>query len=915
MLLCLTMTAGSAAFAQYGMKVWRFGSAEQYILTYVDSVSFVKLVTDIQLTPTINMEVGNMKWLTAKVLPEDADNKEVIFFCSDPEVATVSEDNPAIVIGRHSGTCTVTCRALDGSGVTATCEVTVEGGQGMIDGYDFVDLGLPSGTLWAKYNVGTYSPSDPGDFFAWGETSWKTDYSWETYKHCEGSATTITRYCPNSRFGYNGFTDSLTELLPEDDAATKQWGSSWQMPSKEQFEELLDSNYTTTEWTTMNDVNGLKVTGKTGGQSIFLPVSGYYDGTSLQYANDGGFYWSRSLGTSNSSIYGFNLLFYSPGSFEMQENYRCSGRSVRPVSIQKADPILVSGIELSQTSLTLMKGKSAQLTANVLPANARNKAVAWGGNNPRVAVVSETGEVTAKRAGTCTITCSATDGSGVKATCEVTVKVPESVDLGLPSGTLWATCNVGADYPDETGDYFAWGETEPKTDYSWSTYKYLDGSNYTKYNRNDGLTVLLAEDDAATANWGSEWQTPSYRQFEELFDSTYTTVEWKKEWRETLSYSGVRITSKANGNSIFLPIAGLYDYPYGYLNGPEGYYWSRILYPQSIEKARIWQFGLDNGNNFKFGINYYPNRRPDCNRRINGLSVRPVMRQAVRVEQIVLGSTSLSLLIGDTRTLTATVLPEDADNQAVSWTSSDADVACVELRSNGATLVAVSPGTCTITCSASDGSGVKATCEVTVLTPESVDLGLPSGTLWATCNVGAGSPEEYGNYYAWGETEPKDSYTWKTYEYCMGAENTLTKYCGESEYGYNGFTDDLTELLPEDDAATVNWGRDWQTPSIEQFYELINNNYTTTEWTVRNGVYGRLITSKSNSNSIFLPAAGTHHDNDVEDAGEYGNYWMRMDWGSMDLFGPYLIFNSRYINCEAAAHRSLGLTVRPVRKK
>ena len=95
---------------------------------------------------------------------------------------------------------------------------------------------------------------------------------------------------------------------------------------------------------------------------------------------------------------------------------------------------------------------------------------------------------------------------------------------------------------------------------------------------------------------------------------------------------------------------------------------------------------------------------------------------------------------------------------------------------------------------------------------EYVDLGLPSGTLWATCNVGADTPEGYGDYFAWGETTPKTTYNWNTYKYCNGGEglNTLTKYCSDSNFGYNGFTDNLTVLqLMDDDAATVNWGSGW----------------------------------------------------------------------------------------------------------
>lgn len=196
---------------------------------------------------------------------------------------------------------------------------------------------------------------------------------------------------------------------------------------------------------------------------------------------------------------------------------------------------------------------------------------------------------------------------------------------------------------------------------------------------------------------------------------------------------------------------------------------------------------------------------------------------------------------------------------------------------------------------------------------EWVDLGLPSGTLWATCNVGANSPEEYGDYFAWGETEPKYNYNyWSNYTYCNDT-NKMTKYCTDSFWGYDGFTDTLTELLPEDDAATVNWGSSWQMPSVEQFQELINNSYTTTKWTTQNGKNGRLITSKSNNNSIFLPAAGSRVETRTDDG--YGCYWSRSLNTLSCTHAYYLYFSSGdYIRLDIT-QRFIGHTVRPVRIK
>ena len=139
-----------------------------------------------------------------------------------------------------------------------------------------------------------------------------------------------------------------------------------------------------------------------------------------------------------------------------------------------------------------------------------------------------------------------------------------------------------------------------------------------------------------------------------------------------------------------------------------------------------------------------------------------------------------------------------------------------------------------------------------------VDLGLPSGLLWATCNVGATIPEEFGDRYAWGEIQPKDTYSGYNYKFSDGTNYgynaQLTKYCTKSECGYLGFVDDLTILLPEDDAATVNWGVDWRIPTNEEWLELYQN--TTYIWTTQNNVDGMLFTA-SNGNRLFLPASPT----------------------------------------------------------
>ena len=198
-------------------------------------------------------------------------------------------------------------------------------------------------------------------------------------------------------------------------------------------------------------------------------------------------------------------------------------------------------------------------------------------------------------------------------------------------------------------------------------------------------------------------------------------------------------------------------------------------------------------------------------------------------------------------------------------------------------------------------------CDSNLTSGDWVDLGLPSGLLWATRNVGASSPTDYGNYYAWGETSPKSVYDWSTYRYCNGGYDALTKYCNRASYGYNGFTDNLTILQPGDDAATANYGG--RTPTKEEWQELLNN--TTVSWTTLNGVNGRLFTA-SNGSSVFLPAAGFRWDSSLYFAGSYGHYWSSSLYTGNPNDAWYFDFNSDG-QLMSDYDRYHGLSVRAVR--
>lgn len=185
---------------------------------------------------------------------------------------------------------------------------------------------------------------------------------------------------------------------------------------------------------------------------------------------------------------------------------------------------------------------------------------------------------------------------------------------------------------------------------------------------------------------------------------------------------------------------------------------------------------------------------------------------------------------------------------------------------------------------------------------EAVDLGL--SVKWASCNVGASSPEDYGGYYAWGETEEKTDYDWSTYKWCKGHFDSLTKYCTNRIYGT---VDNKTTLDPEDDVAHVKWGGDWRMPTLTEIKELCEK--CSWQWTEVNGVSGEKVTGP-NGNSIFLPYAGQRDGAEVKYRGSSGAYWSDTLFTTNTHVYYLYIYNSEW----SFASRFLGLTVRPVKE-
>ena len=194
--------------------------------------------------------------------------------------------------------------------------------------------------------------------------------------------------------------------------------------------------------------------------------------------------------------------------------------------------------------------------------------------------------------------------------------------------------------------------------------------------------------------------------------------------------------------------------------------------------------------------------------------------------------------------------------------------------------------------------------------PEMVDLGL--SVKWASFNIGASSPEEYGDYYAWGETETKSSFSWETYRWCNGTKTTLTKYCPTdktSYWGSEGIPDGKIVLDPDDDVAHIAIGESWRMPTDAEWIEL--REQCTWIWTTLNEINGYLVTSKTNGNSIFLPAAGSRDFTYLDGAGSDGRYWSSSLYSDSPDGAWYVYFCSSYYNIFEQC-RYLGFSVRPV---
>ena len=479
--------------------------------------------------------------------------------------------------------------------------------------HDYVDLGLPSGTLWAAYNVGATKPEEFGDYFAWGETETKNVYSAETYKYGTAKMGEYDFLELDSLWKYNfgnehpGTIDNLSTLLPEDDAATANWGKEWRMPTNEEMIELKENCYVVKKRDYKNKVNGMiffkaKRTDDKGrfvdeydsyysmsDPHIFFPAADRYtDWSSRDGSSFYGYYLSSSLREERENV-ALGLDFDGYGVYADGGVSRQYGYPVRAVRAQKPERKIFTVNFYTSDSVLIESQKVMEFTSakEILPpAKDDHVFVGWSTS----------------------VECVSSDLSVYAQYKSILMEdVHPYVDLGLPSGTLWATYNVGATKPEQYadyGDFFAWGDVVPDRDFTWYSYKYgkaqlqWDLYGLTKYNFEGGypssidrLSTLLPEDDAATVSWGVYWRMPTSEELRELIENC------EYSWIEVDGVYGAKFTGP-NGNSVFFSASGYCEGISGYSpresfsskEGAVGFYWSSSLNEKNNAVAYVLTF-------------------------------------------------------------------------------------------------------------------------------------------------------------------------------------------------------------------------------------------------------------------------------------------------------------------------------------
>ena len=833
----------------------------------------------------------------------------------------------------------------------------------VLDTHQYVDLGLS--VLWATTNVGATEPEEYGDYYAWGETETKDYYGWSTYKWCNATDTSLTKYCTNAKYGADGFTDGLTTLLPEDDAAHVHWGTMWRMATKSEFRELIDNcNW---ETTTLNGVKGYRVTSTIPGytdRSIFLPLAGYHNhdlgssniGTSARY-------WSSTcLNSSASDLY----------MAKIEGNTRRIGMSIRPVlptdrtiKTPTTEPAKRIGV------FSVAKGKHVSFSqGNLMYLKLKDK---WQFAPNQLYYTGERHLQNDQIADTVMyFGWSAKDSKapwGISTSTSLNYYKGEFLD--------WGTNTIQGDKPN------TWRSmTNEEVVYLFEGRK--NAAQLIGFAEVDGIKgMIILPDDCQLP------EDLSFTPFDGTTVNQYTLEQWQQMENvgaviiPAAGYVNNKLSPKMRevGEASFLPYSVLIDsihQQYSYLRHDKmlqrwpGNNTGNLFYafPRRLVHDTVIPEYVDMGLSVKWANYNLGASTP------SGVGEYYAWGETLPKESYTIANYQWSKgnantftkyctidsmgYNGYTDTLTTLQAQDDAAQmQKGGHWRMPTDAEWEELRKNCTWTKAEQGGQAGyIATSKINGNRIfipvagfrsgdnivleyiggywssslnqtKQSCAyglyinidedrvgkysnssrhngflIRPVYDENyhayIDLGL--SVYWATTNISATAPEEYGDYFAWGETEPKENFAWENYKWCDGTRSTITKY---------NATDGLTTLLPEDDAAYVNWGREWRMPTNDELTEL--RTLCTWEAETINGVKGAKVTGP-NGNSIFIPLGGSYNtfDDQLNSVGTHG--WLYSSAKASADQQAQEIGISSSGGAQTSCSRCLGLNIRPVRQ-
>ncbi len=534
-----------------------------------------------------------------------------------------------------------------------------------VNGHEYVDLGLPSGLLWATCNVGAGSSEQIGEYYAWGELTTKSSYTNATYQYQDWYGT--------QAYTYLGDEISNTQY----DVAKAKFGGDWRMPTSVEAKEILD-NCTLTKHDNGNEYVG------PNGNSIFIPKSGYRQYESV-LASTAPLFWTGTYKPGDDANYpeANSWAFYGDQG-KVQGMCRRFGLPIRPVcsnSTESASAVLTLYAEGCATPNIYTCNIGQEVTVSAIPQEG-SQFIQWSdGNtdNPRVVTLNTDLTLTAQfeavppapEVETAVISQNC-DLNGINASIAIgTTEEHEYVDLGLPSGLLWATMNIGAANLSDGGYKFAWGEVAPKDTYTRDNYSYYKNGSYV----NIGNNIAGTDYDAAAVLWGNGWKMPTKDQFQELMDNTTQTIT------QVDGKSCLVLTSKQNSNSITIPSIDVIT-QYGNPEKGFGLYTSTALSTPFAYRAWEW------GKIYSYSYSW----------RWEAFAIRPVHAPMQSSESLA-NTHTLTLyaedcdipniyVCADAQEISITAIPEE-DYRFVQWSDDNTDNARIVTLTEDLTLTAM----------------------------------------------------------------------------------------------------------------------------------------------------------------------------------------------------------------------------------